>query len=358
MKYFGVVYDVGLRVSGTEKSTVEPFDPALVEYDMRAIANDLHANAVRIEGEEIDRLLIASRAAHQNGLAIFFSPWKMDAGFEETRAYVAKAAAAAEQLRSEGADVVFVTGCEYTIFSDGIYPGSSVFERSAWVYDQLDDFGGWPNTPQGLPGLLPEKAVELNKVLAALAETARASFGGPLTYSAAIFEEVDWTIFDIAGPNYYRETQSDEDYVAGLEYFRSFGRPVAVPEFGCCAYEGGAARGARGWRVMQGINPDGSGNFADGVVPTRSEREQADYIERQLTVFADQDVHAAFVFVWAQPGYPTGEGAKDLDMACYSIVKVFPDDDPRSQQIPNWEPKESFRRAAEFFQKHAAGTGH
>ncbi|MFJ7496098.1 hypothetical protein ACIQZB_33990 [Streptomyces sp. NPDC097727] len=114
----------------------------------------------------------------------------MDAGFEETRVYLGEAAAAAEQLRSEGADVVFMTGCGYTVFSDGLYPGSTVYERSAWVHDQLGDFG-WPNTPEGLPEPFREKAKDLNKILAALAETVRATFGGPLTCSAAIFEDVD-----------------------------------------------------------------------------------------------------------------------------------------------------------------------
>ncbi|MGW3690040.1 hypothetical protein [Streptomyces sp. NPDC005125] len=354
MKYFGVVYDVGLRFSGTDTLSVEPFNPVQVEHDMRAIADDLHANAVRIEGEDIERLMTASRAAHAAGLTVYFNPWKMDAGFDETRAYVAEAAGAAETLRREGADIVFVTGCEYTVFSDGIYPGSTVYERSAWVHEQLGDFG-WPKSPIGLPEPFPEKAKELNRVLAALAETVRDVFGGPLTYSAAIFEDVDWSIFDIVGTNYYRETQTDEEYIAGLDYFGSHGKPIAIAEFGCCAYEGGAALGARGWRVLQGVNPDGTGNWRDGVVPTRSEREQAEYVERQLKVFATQDVvEAAFVYVFTHQGYPTGEGARDLDLGCYAIAKLFPDNDPRSKAMPPWEPKEAFHSAATFFQEHAA----
>ncbi|MFJ7496099.1 hypothetical protein ACIQZB_33995 [Streptomyces sp. NPDC097727] len=74
MKYFGVCYDVGLRFSGTNTSSLEPFDPARVEHDMRAIAGQLHANAVRIEGEDIGRLLTAGRMAHAAGLAVFLSP--------------------------------------------------------------------------------------------------------------------------------------------------------------------------------------------------------------------------------------------------------------------------------------------
>jgi hypothetical protein len=70
MKYYGVVYDVGLHFNG-EGFSVEPFGPTLVEYDVRAISSDLHANAVRIEGEDIYRLKVAAPAAHSRGINFF-----------------------------------------------------------------------------------------------------------------------------------------------------------------------------------------------------------------------------------------------------------------------------------------------
>jgi hypothetical protein len=355
LKYCGVVYDVGLRFSGTNKLSLTHFDPAQAEYDMRAFARDMHATAVRIEGEDIERLVVASRAAHRAGLSVWFSPWKMDVGLEENRIYIAEAARAAEQLRQEGADIIFVTACEYTIFNDGIYPGSSVLERSAWAYGKLDN-KGWPYTPVGLPEPFPSKAKELNKVLAELAGIVRKLFKGRQTYSAAIFEEVDWTPFDFVGTNYYRERQTDAEYIAGLDYFRSFGKPVAIMEYGCCSYRGAAIRGSRGWRIFQGVEADGMPKWEGGVIPTRNEREQADYIERQFKVFTGQGVEAAFIFIFTQPGWPTGEGVNDRDLAGFGIAKIFPDDDPRSRKVPNWEPKEAFHRAAELFRKHAAGS--
>jgi hypothetical protein len=58
-----------------------------LQYDMQVIANNLYANAVRVEGEEIQRLAAATRAAHIMGLTVFFNPWKMNAGFDEARVY-------------------------------------------------------------------------------------------------------------------------------------------------------------------------------------------------------------------------------------------------------------------------------
>lgn len=113
MKYRRVVYGVGLKFSDQGFSVVEPFDPALGQHDMHAIANHLYANAVRAEGEEIQGLATVTRAAHAMGLTVVFNPWKMNAGFDETRAYLEEAAQAAEQPRNEGVDLVFIAGCEY-----------------------------------------------------------------------------------------------------------------------------------------------------------------------------------------------------------------------------------------------------
>jgi hypothetical protein len=343
MKYRGVVYDVGLNFNG-QGFSVHPFDPTLVEYDMRVIANDMHANAVRIEGEEVYRLATAARAAHSMGLTVFFNPWKMNEGVDGTRAYLEEAAQTAEQLRNEGVHIIFVAGCEYTIFSKGIFPGDSFNERVMWFASQYP--GG--HMSDEIPLVLREKSVELNKVLRSFAEVVRAKFSGPLTYSAGTWEVVDWDIFDIVGIDYYRRGETKEQYTAGLERFRC-DKPLVVMEVGCCAYEGAAARGDGGFILLKGTNPDGSGIFEGGVIPTRSEREQADYIDTQLNLLAQANVHAVFVYVFSFPALRAGEGARDLDMMSFSLVKTFPHHDPRSKAMPPWAPKESFHRVADFF---------
>lgn len=355
MRHFGVVYDVGLRYFGNRFSFHEPFPLELVRHDMRVIADELHANAVRIEGEHVDRLVAAGRAAHTAGLAVWLSPWKMDAGVEETRDYLVAAAKAAEQLRLEGAKVVLVVSCEYSIFCDGVFPGDSILERSAKVREALGP-AGWPTTPKHLPEPFTEKTALLNDLLRSLIEAVRPHFAGPLTYSAAIFEDVDWTMFDFAGPNYYRENETDEEYIAGLDFFRTFDRPIVIPEFGCCTYEGAAARGGRGWRIQQGTTSTGEGIFEGGVVPVRSEREQADYLERQFRIYAEHDVYAAFAFLFSFPLRRFDVGARDMDMISFSLVKYFPSGDPRNDAMPPWEPKASFHRLAKVFAELSAAA--
>lgn len=358
MKYRGVVYDVGLRFQEASLS-VEPFSPQLVAHDMRAIATSLHANAVRIEGEDISRLATAARAAHAAGLTVFFNPWKMNAGVDETRAYLTEAAQVAETLRTEGEgiDIVFVAGCEYTIFSKGVFPGDSFNERAAWFGTQLASGGGPNASAHDVPEAVREKAPRLNEVLRSFVEAVRASFGGPLTYSGGTWELVEWDgMFDMVGIDYYRRGETEEEYVAGLQRHRVGGKPLVVMEVGCCAYEGAAVRGDGGFILLKGMNPDGSGIFQDDVVPTRSEREQADYIGTQLGLLANADVYAVFVYVFSFPCMRAGEGAKDFDMMSFSLVKTFPDHDPRSKAMPPWAPKKSFHRVADFFRSHATAT--
>jgi hypothetical protein len=350
-RYRGVVYDVGLNYSGKGFS-VAPFDPKLVEHDIRVIANDLHANAVRIEGEEIPRLVTAARAARAAGLTVFFNPWKMNVGPDQTRAYLVEAARAAEQLRKDGVDIVFVAGCEYTIFNPGVFPGETLADRLSWLSAQ---FAGAGHQPGQVPDAFREKSVKLNEILRSFATAVRGTFGGPLTYAAGSWEAVDWGAFDSVGVDYYRDVQTDEQYVAGLQRYRSAGKPLVVTEVGCCTYEGAAVRGAGGFMIFKGVNPDGSGIFEGGVVPARSEREQADYVETQLNLLARAGVDGVFVFVFSFPTFRTGEGANDLDRVSFALVKTFPDQDPRSKAMPPWAPKESFRRVADVYRRMTEG---
>ncbi|KAI7227523.1 hypothetical protein KC330_g8358 [Hortaea werneckii] len=347
-RFWGVVYDVGLNFTGTGYS-VEPFDPALVKHDMHVIATQLHANAVRIEGEDVSRLVLAARAAQDVGLTVYFNPWKMNATAEETKDYLSEAAKAAKQLRSvDGADLIFLVGCEYTIFSKACFAGDTFTERVTWFGTQISNASesALTNPPQAIL----DKSAHLNELLRLLVDATRKHFGGPITYSAGSWERVDWSIFDTVEIDHYRRGESAEDYVSGLDKHR-LGKPLVVIEFGCCTYEGASPRGDGGFTILKGTNPDGSGIFDNDVVPTRSETEQADYIETQLGLLQSQDLHAAFVFLFSFPALQTGKGNRDLDMIAFSLVKTFPENDVRSKAMPPWAPKEAFHRVAGVFDR-------
>lgn len=343
MRYRGVVYDVGLKFTVGQPSSVEPFSPALVEHDINVIAHDLFANAIRIEGEEVDRLVVAAREAHAAGLKVFLNPWKMNAHVRDLPGYFSKAAEAAEILRLDGLDIVFVSGCEITLFNEGILPGSTLFERLESVAQLVQT-----STPLEAGARHKEISDLLGVTLAEIVGEVRRKFNGQITYSSGTWEVVNWELFDMVGVDYYRNGEAAKEYLDGLDKYR-VEKPLVVMEVGSCAYEGAAARGAGGFMVLQGVNPDGTGRFVDDVVPTRSEQEQADYIGEQLDLLSRAGVDGVFIYVFSFPTYPTGEGMKDLDMVSFSLVKTFPSHDSRASGIPPWAPKKSFWRVAEFY---------
>jgi hypothetical protein len=93
----GVCYDVGrVLMDGNWRPK---FDPKIVRRELGIIKNDLHCNAVRIQGLDIDRLTTAGEDALSQGLEVWLSPEMRDRSQDETPEYIATAAERAEGLR-------------------------------------------------------------------------------------------------------------------------------------------------------------------------------------------------------------------------------------------------------------------
>jgi len=344
----GVVYDVGLRYEGTNLS-VKDFNPEQVKYDMDVLAHILRCNAVRIEGEDISRLTTATEIAHTAGLKVFFNPWKMGADAKTTAAYMKEAAKSAEKLRQKGIDLIFVAGCEYSLFSIGAFPGETFNERFHW----LTSLGEHATSAEDAYAQITKHSAVLNTILADICSSVRSEFNGPVTYSSGTWEQVDWSIFDIVSLDHYRHGESDTEYLAVIERL-SGEKPVVVLETGCCTYRGAAARGGEGFSILHGVDAEGHGIYENGITPVRSEQEQADYVEQQVNLLAtSKDAAGVFIFVFAYPLYPYCKHGVDLDMTSYALVKTFCDTAPRSHAFPAWEPKEAFFRLGEIYTRLA-----
>lgn len=345
MKYRGIVYDVGLKY--TEGSfSVDSFNVDLVRYDLSVIANILRANTVRIEGENINRLVAATKIANSYGLKVFFNPWKMNADEQETISYMSEAAKAAEKLRREGIDLVFVTGCEYSVFSNGIFEGNNVNERIASLSSIFKN-----SDKNATNKIYAKKMANLNRILANICRAVRSDFKGQVTYSSGTWEHVDWNLFDIVGVDYYRDVQTDKEYMDGIKRYVSFRKPVVVMEVGCCAYRGAAKRGGFGFSILQGTTADGNAIYEGGITPIRSEKEQADYNGTQIRLLNGAGIDGMFIFVFSFPIMPYRETGFDADMTSYSLVKTYPQIDVRSKNIPSWSPKESFYHVADAYRQ-------
>ncbi len=337
----GVVYDVGLNYGGNTLSLID-FDTLRVDYDMNVIKNILRCNTVRIEGESLRRLSEAARIAGRYGLKILFNPWKMEVDRNATIEYMSQAAVTAEKLRNEGIDLVFVAGCEYSLFNKGASPGDTFEKRFNWLVSLGEN-------PAEALSELNDANKKLNDILKDVSTAIRKRYKGPLTYSSGTWETVDWSLFDIVGVDYYRRGESDDDYLAGIQRYHIVGKPLYVMEFGCCTYKGAAARGGEGFAIFQGKDSSGNPIYEGGVVPERSESEQADYVADVLTLLDKGGVDGACVFVFSYPIYPYSTDGIDMDMISYSLVKSYPKTSSHWNQIPAWTPKELFYRLGRIY---------
>jgi hypothetical protein len=319
MRGKGINYDTGFSPAGHLSRPV--FDPGQVEREMRVIAEDLHCTAVRISGGDPERLSVAARLAAAAGLEVWFAPFPCELSPEENLALLADCAGRAERLRETGAEVVFVAGCELSLFGTGFVPGEIFMDRI-----------------QNL-GRADFRALNarLSEYLATVVKEVRGRFSGKVTYAAGPWEFIDWTPFDIVSVDGYRDAGNRDRFAGEINGLSRYGKPVAITEFGCCAYRGAADKGGMGWMI---IDPSVTPPVLDGEY-VRDEGEQVRYLTELLEIFSGAGVDTAFWFTFA--GYQTlrnDDPRRDLDLASYGLVAILDDNGT------DWQPKEAFHALA------------
>jgi hypothetical protein len=327
MRAKGIGYDTGLAVGGTFN---RPFEPELVRRELAIIRDDLHCTAVRLIGTDLDRIEFAAGEAAALGLEVWFSPFPWDLAPEEVLTLLADGAERAERLRLAGAEVVFVTGAELSLFNHGFLPGGSLPERTEGLLSRS------PESVRAL-GELPGR---MNAFLARAVEQVRARFGGRVTYASVPLERVDWAPFDILSVDAHRSKEVEDVYQEGIRTLVAAGKPVAVTEFGCTTYRGAADLGARSGAILE----------YDGDVPVRisgdhvrDEEEQAGYLRELLAVFETEGVDAAFACTFVCYGLVhRPDPREDLDLASWGVVKVLETGSGTTYPGVPWEPKAAF----------------
>jgi hypothetical protein len=185
----------------------------------------------------------------------------------------------------------------------------------------------------------------LNAFLAKANVSVREVFRGPVTYASAPIEAVDWNLFDFVSLDYYRAKQNRDSYGQRLKRHFAHGKPVIVTEVGLCAYRGAEDKGGRGFMI---VDPKNQGQLNGTYI--RDEGLQARELIDMLQILENVGVDGAFVFTFIFPALPHHEDPRrDLDMASYSLVKCYADRHGMTYQDMPWEPKESFKAVANYF---------
>ncbi|WP_211225474.1 abortive phage infection protein [Amycolatopsis nigrescens] len=333
LKHRGVCYTVGAgETPGTRWST------ARMREDIRVIAEELHADSIEVTGDGVERLRSTSSEAAERGLHVWLQPTLGDHSEQEILDHLAETGRHAERLRRQGADVDFSVGCEFWLFVPGIVPGANGRERAENVAKGNFD---WELMTQ-----------RLREFTGRAAAVGRSVFHGRLSYAAAqdeTIENVDWNLFDIVGIDYYSHLPRRADYVRELRKYLRWGKPLAICEFGTCAYAGAPDTAGMGWNV---VDHDKVPEEIIGDL-VRSERTQAEYLLELLDAFESMGLYAAMAFEFVTPDaqHRRDEPRYDVDMASYSIVKPIKDrpDDPASDW--HWEPKQAFHALAKAYER-------
>jgi hypothetical protein len=288
-------------------------------YDVRAIRRGLHSTAILILGSDLDRLATTATLAAREGLEVCIEARQFDQGPRQTLAFLTAVARAAEQLRREHPAVGISVGCELTLFMQGLVPGRDWRERAGNL--------GYPGSNE-----------HLNRFLGQARERARQVFGGWLTYSSGVWEDIDWQGFDALGIDLYRDSTNEATYAEDVRALHRHGKPVIITEFGCCTYRGADQLGGDGFDIVDWtVDPP---LVKPGYV--RDERVQADYLGELLDVYEAEGVHGAFVYDFVDRDSPYSPDPRhDLDMAGFTLVKALPSGE--------WQPKLAFNTVARRF---------
>ena len=313
MRARGVNYDTGSFPDA--RFTRRSYDPADVRREMAVIAEDLHCDVVRVSGRDAERLGVAAQLAAKAGLEVWFSPFPVDLPVNEVLGFFGDCAQRAEAVRRTGVEVVFVAGCEMSVFCSGFLPGETYGERLQAMLSA--DLGWWMSL-----GPVFER---FNTFLAEVADVVRAHFAGRITYAAGPWEWVQWEPFDVVSIDAYRARHNLDTFVDTLREARSHGKPLAITEFGTCAYRGAGDLGGMAWQPP-----------LDAVT---DEEEQVRYLEELLDVFEAEGVDTALWYSFANYDKP-GE----RDIASFGVVRLLDD--------TQWVPKKVFTAMADRYQRH------
>jgi hypothetical protein len=335
MQYKGVTYDVGTEYV-PNILTKDHFNLELVNKDMDAIKNQLNCNSVRIYGKESQKLILAAESALQQGLNVWLSPRLINENQESTLSHLKWIATAFEILKQKypSQELIFIIGGELTIDMAGLVPGDFISERIKQVLNPLAFI-------KSALGIKPKYEKTFNQFLQTAFSVVKEVFSGKITYSAGIWEKVDWSYFDFISINLYKASFNKASYNRTLKKMVSTGKPLIITEFGCCAYEGADQKGPDGYGVLDfSKNPP---LFKEKCI--RNEKVQADYIIDLLQTYDKEHVTGAFVFDFCMEKYThNATPENDYDLAAFGITKSF--------GKGTWTPKESFYEIGKYYKTH------
>ena len=349
MKHKGVNYDVGTVMGGNWRPD---YHPQTVERELEIIKNDLHCNAVGISGKDIGRVMLTAEAALSQGLEVRLNPADLtNKPPESTLASITEAAKATQPLHERyPGKVVFSVGGEFTLFMQGIVPGKTFMQRLQTAFSA--DYIKSPD----------RRNKPLNDFLGQTNKAVRAVFDGPVMYCSLVWEQVDWSPFDMIGVDHYWAEKIKDKYIDMVKPLFAYGKPVINTGFGFSTTTAPANGVASTLGNVDGLSLLLHQQPVIGrlirpklkVINERSETLQAKRLIDNLKLVDKAGFSGAFIDMFIFPLRPYSDTPKyDLDRESSSLVKYF-EGGRHGTAYPDmtWEPKEAFRAVADYYATH------
>jgi hypothetical protein len=344
MNVKGVNYDVGTVMGVNWRPD---YDPNTVQKELEIIQKDLHCNSVGISGKDIGRVMLTAEAALSLGLEAWLNPadWGNKPP-EPTLSYITEAAKAAQPLHEHyPGKVVFSLGSEFTLFMQGIIEGRTFMARAK-------------NLSQGGAGIKEGKHNQpLNDFLTKAVSEVRKVFSGQVMYRSLVWEQVDWSIFDVIGVDHYWAEKIKDQYIDMVKPLFTYNKPVINTGFGFNT----TSSPVTGMLSSLGHEPSVLlhqvpvvGRFIRPklkVIEERDEALQAKRLIDNLKLIDRAGFSGAFMDMFIFPIRPYSDTPKyDLDRASSSLVKYF-EGGRHGTTYPDmtWEPKEAFKAVANYY---------
>ena len=294
--------------------------------------------------------MLTAEVALRLGLEAWLNPADWNKPPEPTLAYISEAAKAAQPLHERyPGKVVFSIGGEFTLFMQGIVPGKTLLQRVRTAFSANASYikSGKHNKP-------------LNDFLGEASTAVRQVFKGQVLYRSLVWEQVDWSPFDIIGVDHYWAESIADRYIDMVKPLFTHGKLVINTGFGFnttnAPVVGMASTLGDTPYIAQYLHQKLPiiGGFVRPklkVVIERDEASQAKRLVSNLELLDKAGFSGAFIDTFIFPLNPYSDTPKyDLDRANSSLVKYY-EGGKHGVAYPDmtWEPKKSFFAVSDFY---------
>jgi hypothetical protein len=289
----GIVY-MSVSMGWIERSQAE------IRDDLRRMREELHANAVRLEGHD-RRLWECAALAKEGGLGVWLHP-KPNIGVPPKSEFLRMTKEAAPRAQELGVDV-YLLGNELSL-------EVNLWDARLLNYTERD-------IPREVIEPLRRRPEVFQEFLAQLLEIAREDFAGPIGYVAASweFDHVDWEQFDVVLCNQFLWPPTQDNFLNLLLKMKAFGKLAVLGECGYLTIDRAFEAGPLYW-------------YPKKHRVQYDEEAQADCLRACLRLVRQAGLDGVFIQEW-----------QDLEDMGFGLVRK------------DGKPKQAYKVVAEFFER-------